>query len=59
MHWITVGPATTPARPLHLPGGEPGITDDERGTIAEMMAKGSSSRTLAADGYEPSVGTRP
>jgi catechol 2,3-dioxygenase-like lactoylglutathione lyase family enzyme len=44
MHWITVG---SPAQPgtsivLHPPGGgDPGLTDDERRTISEMMAKGT------------------
>jgi uncharacterized glyoxalase superfamily protein PhnB len=43
MHWITVGPAGQPATSivLHPPGADPGITDDERRTIAEMMAKGT------------------
>jgi catechol 2,3-dioxygenase-like lactoylglutathione lyase family enzyme len=43
MHWITVGPADQPDTSivLHPPAVEPGITDDERRTIAEMMAKGT------------------
>jgi uncharacterized glyoxalase superfamily protein PhnB len=44
MHWITVGPAAQPGTSivLHPPGGgDPGLTDDERRTIAEMMAKGT------------------
>jgi catechol 2,3-dioxygenase-like lactoylglutathione lyase family enzyme len=43
MRWITVGPPTSPARPIVLepPAADPGVTDDERRTIAEMMAKGS------------------
>jgi len=43
MHWITVGPADQPGTSivLHPPGADPGITDDERRTIAEMMAKGT------------------
>ena len=44
MRWITVGPAR-PARHvnivLHPPAADPGITDDERRTITEMMAKGT------------------
>ena len=43
MHWITVGPPG-PARHVHRPvstGRDPGITDEERRTIAEMMAKGT------------------
>ncbi|MDX6391235.1 MAG: hypothetical protein QOJ73_2298 [Streptosporangiaceae bacterium] len=43
MHWITVGPAGQPGTSIVLypPGADPGITDDERRTIAEMMAKGT------------------
>jgi uncharacterized glyoxalase superfamily protein PhnB len=43
MHWITVGPADQPdtAIVLYPPAATPGITDDERSTIAEMMAKGT------------------
>jgi uncharacterized glyoxalase superfamily protein PhnB len=43
MHWITVGPAGQPDTSivLHPPGADPGITDDERRMIAEMMAKGT------------------
>ncbi len=43
MHWITVGPADQPGTSILLapPAADPGITDDERRTIAEMMAKGT------------------
>ena len=43
MRWITVGPAGQPGTSIVLypPGADPGITDDERRTIAEMMAKGT------------------
>jgi uncharacterized glyoxalase superfamily protein PhnB len=43
MHWITIGPADQPDTSIVLypPGATPGITDDERSTIAEMMAKGT------------------
>ena len=43
MHWLTVGPVGQPATSivLHPPAADPGITDDERRTIAEMMAKGT------------------
>jgi catechol 2,3-dioxygenase-like lactoylglutathione lyase family enzyme len=43
LHWITVGPAGQPSTSIVLypPGVDPAITDDERRTIAEMMAKGS------------------
>ncbi len=52
MHWITVGPADQPdtAIVLYPPQATPGITDDERRTIAEMMAKGTfASINLATD----------
>ena len=41
--WITVGPADQPGTSIVLypPGVDPGITDDERRTIVEMMAKGT------------------
>ncbi len=43
MRWITVGPADQPGTSIVLypPAATPGITDDERRTIAEMMAKGT------------------
>ncbi len=43
MRWITVGPPGQPATSivLHPPADDPGVTDDERRTIAEMMAKGT------------------
>jgi uncharacterized glyoxalase superfamily protein PhnB len=43
MRWITVGPVGQPATSivLHPPAATPGLTDDERRTITEMMAKGS------------------
>jgi catechol 2,3-dioxygenase-like lactoylglutathione lyase family enzyme len=43
MHWITVGPPDQPdtAIVLHPPAVAPGITDDERRTVTEMMAKGT------------------
>jgi len=43
MRWITVGPTGQPDTSIVLypPGADPGITDDERRTIAEMMAKGT------------------
>ncbi len=43
MHWITVGPSDQPgtAIVLHPPAADPGVTDDERRTIVEMMAKGT------------------
>ncbi len=43
MRWITVGPPGQPGTSIVLypPGADPGITDDERQTISEMMAKGT------------------
>ena len=43
MHWITVGPPGQPGTSilLHPPAIDPGITEDERRTVAEMMAKGT------------------
>ncbi|MFQ6230414.1 VOC family protein, partial [Nocardia sp. NPDC002869] len=43
LRWITVGPAGQPGTSivLHPPAADPGITDEERTTIAEMMAKGT------------------
>jgi catechol 2,3-dioxygenase-like lactoylglutathione lyase family enzyme len=43
LRWITVGPADQPDTSivLHPPAADPGITDDERRTITEMMAKGT------------------
>jgi uncharacterized glyoxalase superfamily protein PhnB len=55
MQWNTVGPAGQPEVNivLHPPGADPGITDDERQTISEMMAKGTyASIMLATDDLE-------
>jgi catechol 2,3-dioxygenase-like lactoylglutathione lyase family enzyme len=43
MHWITVGPPDQPGTSIVLypPQATPGITEEERQTIAEMMAKGT------------------
>jgi catechol 2,3-dioxygenase-like lactoylglutathione lyase family enzyme len=50
LHWITVGPANQPDTSIVLypPTATPGITDDERRTIAEMMAKGTYGTLLLA-----------
>jgi catechol 2,3-dioxygenase-like lactoylglutathione lyase family enzyme len=50
MRWITVGPAGQPGISivLHPPAVDPGITDDERRTIVEMMAKGSYATIILA-----------
>ena len=43
MRWITVGPVGQPDTSIVLtpPAVDPGITDDERRTITEMIAKGT------------------
>ncbi len=43
LRWITVGPPGQPQTSivLHPPAADPGLTDTERRTIAELMAKGS------------------
>ncbi|HZD68946.1 MAG TPA: VOC family protein [Actinomycetes bacterium] len=48
--WITVGPANQPGTSIVLypPAASPGITDDERRTIAEMMAKGTYAMIVLA-----------
>ena len=50
LRWLTVGPPDQPEVSLVLypPGADPGVTDDERRTITEMMAKGTfATLTLA------------
>jgi uncharacterized glyoxalase superfamily protein PhnB len=52
MRWITVGPVNQPETGivLHPPAVDPGITDDERRTILELIAKGTyTTVTLATD----------
>ncbi|MEU7293956.1 VOC family protein [Streptomyces exfoliatus] len=48
--WITVGPVGQPGTSILLapPGADPGITEAERRTIAEMMAKGTYGWILLA-----------
>ncbi len=55
MRWITVGPAHQPGTSIVLepPAADPGVTDlgvtdDERRTIVEMMAKGTYAGILLA-----------
>jgi catechol 2,3-dioxygenase-like lactoylglutathione lyase family enzyme len=50
MRWITVGPAGQPETSvvLHPPAADPGVTDEERRTIAEMMAKGTYASIVLA-----------
>ena len=52
MRWITVGPPNQPETSivLHPPAADPGITEDERRTILELIAKGSyGALALATD----------
>ncbi len=46
--WITVGPKGRPDTSIVLypPNATPGVTDDEKRTIAEMMAKGTFAMLL-------------
>jgi len=50
LRWITVGPRDQPDTSIVLqpPAAEPGITDDERRTIVEMMAKGTYAGVVLA-----------
>lgn len=50
MRWITVGPTSQPGTSILLapPAADPGVTEDERRTIAEMMAKGTYGWILLA-----------
>lgn len=50
MRWITVGPPEQPGTSIVLspPAANPGVTDEERRTIAEMMAKGTYAMLLLA-----------
>ncbi len=50
MRWITLGSTDQPGTSIVLypPVATPGLTDDERRTIAEMMAKGTYATLLLA-----------
>jgi len=49
MRWLTVGPPGQPTSiVLHPPAVDPGITEEERRTIVEMMAKGTYGWILLA-----------
>jgi predicted enzyme related to lactoylglutathione lyase len=50
MRWITVGPTGQPGTSILLgpPAVDPGITDDERRMITDMMAKGTYGWILLA-----------
>ena len=48
MRWLTVGPVDQPDTSivLHPPFSDPGITEEERRVITEMMAKGTYAMVL-------------
>lgn len=50
MRWITVGPVGQPGTSILLgpPAADPGITDEERRVITDMMAKGTYGWILLA-----------
>ncbi|OLV19435.1 VOC family protein [Deinococcus marmoris] len=50
LHWITVCPPGQPGTSivLHPPAAVPGVTEDERRTITEMMAKGTYATLILA-----------
>jgi catechol 2,3-dioxygenase-like lactoylglutathione lyase family enzyme len=50
MRWLTVGPPGQPDTSivLHPPAADPGITEEERKVIVEMMAKGTYGGILLA-----------
>jgi catechol 2,3-dioxygenase-like lactoylglutathione lyase family enzyme len=50
MRWITFGPADQPDTSIILapPAAAPGLTDEEKDRIAEMMAKGTYAMLLLA-----------
>ncbi|MEV7283517.1 VOC family protein [Streptomyces sp. NPDC093252] len=50
MRWITVGPTGQPEINIVLfpPGADPGVTEDEKRTITEMMAKGTFASLVLA-----------
>ena len=50
MRWITVGPVGRPDMNIVLtpPAADPGVTDEERRVITEMMAKGTYASVMLA-----------
>lgn len=50
LRWLTVGPVGQPGTSivLHPPAADPGVTDDERRTVIEMMAKGTYASIVLA-----------
>ncbi|MVA75463.1 VOC family protein [Auraticoccus sp. F435] len=52
LRWLTVGPPAQPGTNIVLfpPGADPGVSEDERRVVTEMMAKGTFAMiTLATD----------
>ncbi|MGW6379475.1 VOC family protein [Rhodococcus sp. NPDC055112] len=59
MYWITVGHPDQPdtSLVLHPPAADPGVTEDERRMITEMMAKGTYAiLTLATPDLDDTFG---
>jgi uncharacterized glyoxalase superfamily protein PhnB len=56
MRWLTVGPPNQPGTSvvLHPPAADPGITEEERSAVLELIAKGSygAALMLATDDLE-------
>ena len=52
LRWITVAPAGNagPSIVLAPPAADPGITEEEKATIAEMMAKGTYATVVLSTG---------
>jgi catechol 2,3-dioxygenase-like lactoylglutathione lyase family enzyme len=50
VRWVTVGPPNQPDTSIVLypPGADPGITEDEKRTITEMIAKGTFASIMLA-----------
>jgi len=50
MRWITIGPASQPDTSIVLtpPAIDPGLTDDERRVVLELVAKGSYASVILA-----------
>ncbi|MDD7939447.1 VOC family protein [Actinomycetospora lutea] len=59
LHWLTVGPVDQPGTSIVLypPAAQPGMTEEERRTVAEMMAKGTyASINLATKDLDDTFG---
>ncbi|GAA4936373.1 putative glyoxalase superfamily protein PhnB [Actinomycetospora succinea] len=59
LHWLTVGPPDQPGTSIVLypPAAQPGMTDEERRTVGEMMAKGTfASINLATKDLDDTFG---